>query len=74
MFLSRPTKFEIKHSGRGGVINCQFKKLSCKFNIEMAAEGNFIIFTGNDSKYADLRIELRKYLDSSGRSGWWIAE
>jgi len=40
----------------------------------MAAEGNFIVFTGNDSKYADMRVELRKYLDSNDRSGWWITE
>ncbi len=40
----------------------------------MAEGGNFIVFTGSDSKYDEVRIELRKYLDSSDKKNWWISQ
>ncbi len=74
MIFNRHPKFQIEHSGRGGHILCSHKKLTCKFNIEMAEGGNFIVFTGSDSKYDEVRIELRKYLDSSDKKNWWISQ
>ena len=74
MIFGRKPKFEVVHSGRGGTINFENKGKKECFSIEMGPNGNFFVFTGRSSKYAEIRLELREFLNSSERKGWIIDE
>jgi len=72
VIFQRNENFEVIHSGRGGKITFNYNGSINSFNIEIAENGNFIIFTGKDSKFKEVRVSLRKFLDSTDRKGWFI--
>jgi hypothetical protein len=74
MFLNWKPEFEVVHSGRGGTINFKLKGNKDSFNIEMGPGGNFLVFTGRSSKYAEIRMALREFLGATNREGWIIDE
>ena len=74
MFFRKRVEFEVKHSGRGGTVSFTYDGNMNSFNIEMCEKGNFVVFTGRESRYAKVRVHLREFLDRSDRNGWFIDE
>lgn len=74
MFSLLKQRFCIEHSGRGGKISFKFNGEYPAFNIEMGEGGNFLVFTGSEAKYDEVRQELRSYLDNNKKQGWHIVQ